>query len=118
MSASALMTFSPWRSSMRCRTPCVEGCCGPMWSEISFVVIISSLFAIFRWSGQPLFLFFAVGVIPVLVAPERVVLAKRITFPVLRKVDALQAGMSLKYYPEHIVDFPFGPVRAEPDGRD
>jgi hypothetical protein len=35
-------------SIRRCITPWVDGCCGPMFNVISFVVTMSSLFAMFE----------------------------------------------------------------------
>src|SRR5713226_6094116 len=109
MSGRARMTVSPSSSSTMRSTPCVEGCCGPMFSTIV--------------SAAP------VGVWTVVVMARRlsrssavafhgIILAQRMAFPVLRHEDAPQVGVAFEPHAEQVKDFALVPVGSRPDRGD
>src|ERR1035438_6905102 len=116
MSGWHLTMVSPSNSSSRRSTPCVEGCCGPMFRDRlrGFALMASSATA----SGM-------VGVtvsltfVPVSnpVARDAVILAQRMPFPIVRQHDAAQIRMVPEPHAEQIECFPLEPVRAAPHFR-
>src|SRR5580700_11036918 len=111
MIGSALTTISPFNSRITRNTPCVDGCCGPMFRTIvcaspvgvSTVVVIghAALFAklLRGTSSVPL---------------GRIVLAQRVPFPIVRHQDAPQIRMSLKADAEQVVTLALVPIGRRP----
>src|SRR5262245_50301880 len=91
----ALSTVSPSSSSTTRSTPCVEGCCGPMFRVM---VSVRTVFHLFR--GQLLEIgirLLAIGRVVSerhFLVTERRVLAQRPADPLLGEQDALQIGMT------------------------
>src|SRR2546429_142630 len=84
-------TVSPSSSTTSRSTPCVAGCCGPM-----FTSICSAL-----GSGEA--------------APQREALAQGVSLRVgLPHQDASQIGMAAEGNPEHVEDFTFQPIGTAP----
>src|SRR5579872_1534138 len=112
MSGTALRMVSPSSSSMMRRTPCVEGCCGPMLRVIrrgaagfsgstagacSVATESSSRGRLLIW-------------VTVLVAVHRIILAQRVAFPVERHQDPHQIRMIAEADAEHVKHFALVPV--------
>src|SRR4030065_2689406 len=130
MSGSAFTIFSPCMSRIRCGTPCVEGCCGPMCRVTSWVSIMFCFSGIFsrlanlilrydnRYYLKKLILFLVdpERVVPVLIAAQRVVLTERVSLPVRGEVDPPEVRMPLEDYAEHVVGLPLRPIGARPYG--
>jgi hypothetical protein len=51
-------------------------------------------------------------------AAERIVLAQRVTLPVLGHEDANEVGMAVEVDPHHVPRFALEPVGGRPDGED
>src|SRR5512144_227437 len=124
-SGTTLMIVSPSSSSNRRKTPCVEGCCGPMFSRM-----VSPSMARFETRClisskltdcscvMPSLLgvrLTHVDLVEVeselrLLVTERVILAQRIALPVVRHQDAAQVRMPFEEDAEHVEDLPLAPV--------
>src|ERR1039457_5001278 len=114
MSGRHFTMVSPSSSSARRSTPCVEGCCGPMFRLM--LRGFAPLAATAADSG--------IGVatvsltfVPVSnpVARYAVILAQRMPFPIVGQHDAPQTRMVAEPHAKQVERFPFEPVRAAPD---
>src|SRR6185312_8474310 len=114
------MTFSPSKRSLTRRTPCVEGCCGPIFRMISSAprTVVSACVANgMRWSAIVLLSAFNAQVFTHpggILRQNVIILAKRVSLPFIGHQDALQFGMPLEYHAEHVVNFALFPVRRGP----
>src|SRR5579862_3639200 len=101
MSGTADMMVSPSNSKTTRSTPCVEGCCGPMFRVMRrtepsggwwTVASAASAVMVSVWDSVSRIgvLFFAVAVF---VAVHRIILAQRVAFPIDRHQDTAQIGM-------------------------
>src|SRR5450631_950652 len=130
MSGARAMMASPSISSTRRRTPWVDGCCGPMLSTIvwSLVPALPCVFALAMTSSMPGVIMSgaAMGAMRVplsdaaglSVAFDGIVLAQRMTFPVIGHHDARKAGMAGEVDAEQVEDLALVKVRRWPDGSD
>src|SRR5580765_6957527 len=104
MMGFALSTVSPSSSSTTRSTPCVDGCCGPMFRVMVSVRTVSHLLG--RELLEIRIGHRAVGRVvrerDFLVA-ERRILAERPAFPGLGQQDAREIGMALEYDAVEIV---------------
>src|SRR3990172_4998417 len=118
------VTTSPSSFNIRRRTPCVLGCCGPMFTYISSIVswigsmisVCSSDLLLFRLSGMR-----RAGPLRRLVRDQPlvlVVLAQGMPDPILRGQNPTQVGMTFKANPHEIKGLPLVPVRRTPDRHD
>src|ERR1019366_2495696 len=111
MSTSDLTMVSPFSSSNTRSTPCVDGCCGPIFRTI----VCSGPMAV--WT--------------VVMAQARsvqdgrsawtlrwIIFTERVAFPVIRQEHAPQVGVPLKTYAKQVENLPFVPVGRRPDGHD
>src|SRR5947199_1772936 len=96
-----LITVSPSISSRSRNTPCVDGCCGPM-----FRIIVRSC----AGSSSGVGLRCAILAISL----HWVILTERMTFPVLGHHDAPHIWVSHKAHTEKIEDLEFEEVRGSP----
>src|SRR6516165_5949330 len=90
-------TFSPSSLRITRSTPCVEGCCGPMLStssvesrNVASGMLLSALY--------PQVVFHPV----LILLQDGIVLAQRMTLPVLRHQDAPQIGVAGEFDAEHV----------------
>src|ERR1051325_2613188 len=127
MTTSASTTFSPSRRSTTRSTPCVLGCCGPMFSTSSLVSNIAPWTAPGLSSALPVLLNLGLFLRLTELQPvdrilhqqlagsfERIVLALRESLPVLRHQNAAAVGMAREIDAEHVPDFALEPVRRRP----
>src|SRR3954453_10950619 len=120
ITTSASTTCSPSRRSTTRSTPCVLGCCGPM------LITSSSVSNIGPCCGVGLL---NVGLFARLAqlepvervleqhfsrAFERIVLALRMSLPLLRHEDATQVGVAGEPDPEHVEHLALEPVGGGP----
>src|SRR5207245_879449 len=100
MSGSAFTTVSPSNSSRMRSTPCVEGCCGPMFSTIvrAGPVAVCTVVA----SAIPF---------------HGIILAQGITFPILWHQDAPQIRMPFESHAEQVKCLTLVPVDPRPHRR-
>src|SRR5438309_8530821 len=144
MSGVDLTTISPSSTSSSRRTPCVEGCCGP----IEIVICVSSgrstisncggIEAIsdfgFRISDSKTNSFHVrvqIAIAPInpqfairnpqslkaiwLVPSQRKILSQRITLPVVRQENATQIGVPIEDYAKQIIGLALVPVGSAPN---
>src|SRR5688500_18916217 len=127
ISGIALMTISPSSSTIRRSTPCVLGCCGPMFTStvsppsrrsenrcFSSSTVVPSRSCSVLIVGPALF--FGVGLLLLdlveieseldFFVAQGIVLAQRVAFPVGRHQDTAQIGVAGKLDAEHVVNFP------------
>src|ERR1035441_1388293 len=109
-----LTMVSPSSSSCRRSTPCVEGCCGPMFRVRlrGFALTASSGSGM---TGVTVSLTFVPASNPI--ARYAVILAQRMPFPIVRQHDTPQIRMVPEAHAEQIERFPLEPVRAAPHFR-
>src|SRR5215472_13883906 len=120
------ITRSPSSLSLTRSTPCVEGCCGPMFRMSSSppssvrcfsplsVMVVPAMLVIGR-SSLPAFnaqVFFHPHSI---LLDDVVVFAQRIALPAVRQKNSPQIRMPRKNNPEHVEDFALQPVGSRPD---
>jgi hypothetical protein len=124
--AAAETMVSPSSSSTMRSTPCVDGCCGPMFSvmrrgaafgdgflgaaSVCYVSVFANTLSLHCSS---LFILIAV-----LVPVHRIILAQRMAFPIARHQDARRIGMIAETDAEHIEHFALIPVGGAPDTGD
>src|SRR6202795_3125556 len=127
MMHSESTTRSPSSFSFTRSTPCVEGCCGPMLRMISSAP--STVVSTFEAPDQvpPLFRVSAIfALLPALDSqvfshPGRVlfqnvvILAQRMTLPLVGQQNAFQIRMTLEHDAEHVEAFALEPVGHRPD---
>src|SRR5881409_2777741 len=112
----ALTTVSPSSSSTTRSTPCVEGCCGPMFRVM---VSVRTVFHLLR--RELLEIRIGHGAIGRVVderhllIAERRILAQRPAFPGLGQQDARQIGMALEGDAIEVVRLALVPVGGRPD---
>src|SRR5215469_11653597 len=120
------ITRSPSSFSFTRSTPCVDGCCGPMFRMSS-----SAPSSVCCFSPVPAMVLPATPVIacPLLAAfkaqvffhpagillDDVVVLPQRIPLPIVRQQDARQIGMSSKEDPKHVERFALQPIGRGPN---
>src|ERR1022692_1130479 len=103
-------TFSPSSLRMTRNTPCVEGCCGPILST-------NSVESKNVWSG--IWTSLAAFDTHILLHPalvllqDPVILAQRISLPLLGQQDAPHVRMAGKLDAEHVEHFALQPVRRQ-----
>ena len=102
MSGMMRTMVSPSISSSRRSTPCVDGCCGPMFRTI-----------VWSCDGSSTGVGFMCAISDTL---DGIVLAERMAFPVFRHHDARQVGMAIEANAEQVEDLALEEVRARPDG--
>src|ERR1019366_5482598 len=116
MSGWHLTMVSPSNSSSRRSTPCVEGCCGPMFRDrLRGFALMASSATPSGMVGVTVSLTFVPVSNPV--ARDAVILAQRMPFPIVRQHDAAQIRMVPEPDAEQIERFPLEPVRAAPHFR-
>src|ERR1017187_6473696 len=116
MSGRHFTMVSPSSSSSRRSTPCVEGCCGPMFRLM--LRGFAPLAATAADSGigvATVSLTFVPASNPI--ARYAVILAQRMPFPIVRQHDTPQIRMVPEAHAEQIERFPLEPVRAAPHFR-
>src|SRR4051794_2983241 len=109
-------TVSPSRSSTSRSTPCVDGCCGPMF-RVSVSVAPIGYRPSFGAGGSSAARneMLLNNFLHVVVQDHRplphdgVVLAERVTIPIVRQLDAAEVGMTLEDDAEEIVDLALRP---------
>src|SRR5688572_8584295 len=109
---------SPSSSSTRRSTPCVLGCCGPMFTVIVSVRISAMpLHAIALDVGAELGLADLERLVGLrgLANLHRIVLPRRVAFPVLRHQQPAEIAIAVEEDAEHVPDFTLGPAGAAPD---
>src|SRR5271168_3695010 len=124
MMHSESTTRSPSSFNFTRSTPCVDGCCGPM-----FKIISSAPSTVVSTFESPLVrvsvIFCFAPLLPafdsqVLAHPGRVllqnvvILAQRIAFPLVRQQDALQIRMPFENNSKHVEALALEPVRRRP----
>src|SRR5436190_19630020 len=115
MSGVVLITISPSSTSSRRRTPCVDGCCGP----IEIVICVSSGRSMTSNCGgilatddtDKLRLLQTIW----LIASQRKILAQRVALPVVRQQDAAQIGVTVEDHAKQIKRFALVPIRGAPN---
>src|SRR6185503_15194395 len=115
MSGRAERMVSPSSSSSRRSTPCVEGCCGPMFSVMRRARVSTSGDS----AGGPA-VTVTPGMSPSLMRSNsgtryRIVLAQRMPFPILRQHDASELGMIAEADPKQVEHLALVPVGPAPD---
>src|SRR5438270_8743690 len=105
MSGIMRTMVSPSISSSRRNTPCVEGCCGPMFRIMVLSSVGSSTGLAFKWPILP-------------IALHRIILAQRMAFPVFRHHDAAEVRMAKKAHAEQIEQLALKKVYRRPDRGD
>src|SRR5574341_1805260 len=101
MSGTMRTTFSPSISRIRRSTPCVEGCCGPMFRIITPSCVVSRTGVGVRWDMSA-------------VALDGIILAQRVALQVLGHEQAAQVGMSLEAHAEQVKDLALEEVGRGP----
>src|ERR1700738_341243 len=105
MSGIALTTDSPSSSSNMRNTPCVDGCCGPMFNTMVLVVPAAvSTVVIALGSGASLAWTFG-GIIS----------AQRMPLPIIGQQNPPQIRMSRKAHAKKIEYFPLQPIGSRPN---
>src|SRR5579883_2419985 len=113
ISGRALTMVSPSSSSTTRRTPCVDGCCGPMFRVIRRVLRLSCSASATRAAGVVVSLNFSgllIFDVVVAVAVNGVIFAQRVAFPVFRHENPLEIRMATEGDAEQIEHFAFVPV--------
>src|SRR5262245_50933770 len=109
MCGMTFITVSPSSSSTSRSTPCVLGCCGPIFSvSVSVAAMSGHIFHVVIQEDRP-------------VADQRIVLAQRVAYPVVRSEDTAQVGMVGERDPEEVIDLALTPVgvsKQPREGRD
>src|SRR5271166_1174090 len=103
----AVTTFSPSNSSSTRSTPCVDGCCGPMFRTIVLVVPIAVSTVVIGYNprfGFELTLSF-----------HRKITAQRRSFEAVRQKNTSQIRMPFKTNAEEIKNLALQPVGARPN---
>src|ERR1700691_4239169 len=117
ISGRHLTIVSPSNSSSRRSTPCVEGCCGPMFRDS-----VRGREPVARSASASGMGVVSVSLTFVLasnsIARYAVILAQGMPFPIVRQHDAPQIRMVPEAHAEKIESFAFEPVGAAPDFRD
>src|ERR1022692_1199420 len=103
MSGMIRTMVSPSISSRTRSTPCVEGCCGPM-----FRIMVRS------WPGSRTGVGARWAIASLAVALHRIVFAQRMTFPILGHQEPPHIRMSRKANAEQIKDLALKVVGARP----
>src|SRR5579871_5801569 len=96
---------------MKRNTPCVDGCCGPMFSVISSV---RSVVIVCLWL-EPDDRALSDGGNAVILLRLDEILAQRMTDPVLRHQQAAHVAMTLEVDAEEVVNLALHPVGRLPD---
>src|SRR5579862_5177720 len=109
---SVPITFSPSSLRMTRSTPCVDGCCGPIFrtSSVESKNVTSAIYRLLAAFDPEVLLH------PALVLLQNsVILAQRVSFPFLGHQNAAHVRMTFEFNPEHVEDFAFQPVRRQVD---
>src|SRR4051812_19005421 len=121
MSGAAFITVSPSSSMTTRSTPWVEGCCGPMfrtmcrpWPSPTGAASAAGTDATRSSSAFMVLLV----LIRVLIPVDRVVLAQRVTVPVVGHQDAARIGMIPELDAEHVEGLPLVPIGGPPHAGD
>src|ERR1039457_5958191 len=116
MSGWHLTMVSPSNSSSRRSTPCVEGCCGPMFRDRLRGFAPETSTAADSGMGVATV---SLTFVPAsnTIARYAVILAQRVPFPIVRQHDTAQIRMVPEPHAEQIECFPLEPVRAAPHFR-
>src|ERR1700676_242039 len=109
---------SPSSSSNSRKTPCVEGCCGPMLS----VILRGRKSSSGGCAGVSASGVVMPGISPALILNsiprDGIIFAQRITFPIVRQHDTAQIRMIAEPDAEQVEGLALIPVRAAPDHSD
>src|SRR4029077_5560879 len=115
MSGTALTTVSPSSSSRMRSTPCVDGCCGPMFRTIVLAAPVAvSTVVVMVLFLQP----WQVSCRNVAEALDRIITPQGMAFPLFRQQNAAQIGVIVELNAHEVEDFPLQPASAEPNGNE
>src|SRR5436305_7180762 len=106
MSGMAFTTVSPSSSSKIRNTPCVDGCCGPMFNTMVLVIPAAVSTVVIRLGSY----------VPLAWALGGIISSQWVPFPVVRHHDAPQIRMSGKSHAKKIEYFALQPIRSRPHG--
>src|SRR5215472_1488093 len=120
------ITRSPSSLSFTRSTPCVDGCCGPMFRTSSSApksvcgfspapVMVLLAMPVTAWSSLPAFNAQVLLYPADILLDDVVVLAERIALPLVGQKDARQIGMSSKNDPKHVKRFALQPIGGRPN---
>src|SRR6266404_1535228 len=113
MSGTALTTVSPSSSSRMRSTPCVDGCCGPIFRTI----VLAAPVAVSTVVVMTLFLqSWQIRCRNVAEALDRIIAAQGMAFPVFRQQNAAQIGVIVELNAHQVKDFPLEPACTKPHG--
>src|SRR5262252_2929620 len=101
------MTFSPSSLRMTRSTPCVDGCCGPMFStsSVESKKVASGIGRLLAALDSQVLLNPAIVLLN-----DGVVFPQRMPLPLFRQQHAAHVGMALELDAEHVEHFAFQPV--------
>src|ERR1019366_3857824 len=102
MTQSVPRIFSPSSFSMTRNTPCVEGCCGPMFrtSSAESKNVESGIRSLAAFDAQ---------VLPhpaLVLLKNRIIFSQRVALPFLGHQDSPQVGVPREFDAEHVEHFP------------
>src|SRR5215203_4662893 len=91
---------SPFRLITRCSTPWVAGCCGPIFTTISFCGVMPTSLSILKFNH---------------INRIFVIFAKRVAFPLIGQDQVAQIGMAQEVYPKELEHFALVKLGRLPD---